>query len=99
MKIMLSTFFSLGTVPIIRCPKGNAAEMVAEVNVFLITSLIIMMMMIIYRRCCGLKLVLVQNFSNWFKFYFLLLCMHDHNVEQWQIKLKPVQKTLNQGQI
>jgi len=22
-----------------------------------------------------------------------------HNLEQWQIKLKPVQKTLNQGQI
>ena len=43
-------------------------------------------------RCCGLNLVLVQNFSNWFNFYFLLLCIHYHNVEQWQIKLKPVQK-------
>jgi len=49
--------------------------------------------------CCGLNLVLVQNFSNWFNFYFLLLCVHYHNVEQCQIKLKPVQKTLNQGQI
>ena len=49
--------------------------------------------------CCGLNLVLVQNFSNWFNFYFLLFCIHYHNVEQWQIKLKPVQKTLNQGQI
>ena len=49
--------------------------------------------------CCGLNLVFVQNFSNWFNFYFLLLCIHYHNVEQWQIKLKPVPKTLNQGQI
>ena len=44
--------------------------------------------------CCSLKLVLVQNFSNWFNFYFLLLCSHYHNVEQWQIKLKPVQKSI-----
>ena len=44
-------------------------------------------------KCCGLNLVLVQNFSNWFNFYFLLLCINNHNVEQWQIKLKPVQKT------
>jgi len=28
--------------------------------------------------CCGSKLVLVQNFSNWFNFYFLLLCIHYH---------------------
>ena len=49
--------------------------------------------------CCGLNLVLVQNFSYWFNFYFLLLCIHYQNVEQWQIKLKPVQKKLNQGQI
>ena len=29
----------------------------------------------------------------------LYMYIHYHNVEQWQIKLKPVQKTLNQGQI
>ena len=51
------------------------------------------------RRVYGLNLVLVQNFSNWCNCYFLLLCIHYHNVEQWQIKLKPVKKTLNQGQI
>ena len=45
--------------------------------------------------CCGLNLVLVQNSQNWFNFYFLLLCIHYYdNLEQWQIKLKPVQKTL-----
>ena len=38
---------------------------------------------------------MVQNFSNWFNFYFLWSCIHDHNVEKWQIKLKPVKKTLN----
>ena len=50
-------------------------------------------------------------YALWFKFsfgakffklvqyLFSLLCIHYHNVEQWQIKLKPVQKTLNQGQI
>ena len=37
----------------------------------------------------------MQNFSNWFNFYFLLSCIHYHNLEQWQIKWKPVQKTLN----
>ena len=44
-----------------------------------------------------LNLVLVQNFKTGSIFYFLLLCNHYHNLEQWQIKLKPVQKTLNQG--
>ena len=48
-------------------------------------------------KCCGLNLVWVQNFENWFNFYFLLSCIHYHNLKQWQIKLKPVQKTLNQG--
>ena len=47
--------------------------------------------------CCGLNLVLVQNFENWFNFYFLLSYIHYHSLEQWQIKLKPVQITLNQG--
>jgi hypothetical protein len=31
---MFKDFGFLGTVPIIRCPKGNAAEMVAEVSVY-----------------------------------------------------------------
>ena len=31
MFVTWSRCFLLGTVPIIRCPKGNAAEMVAEV--------------------------------------------------------------------
>ena len=44
--------------------------------------------------CCGLNLVLVQNFSHWFNFYFLLLCIHYHNLEQRQVKLKPVQKNI-----
>ena len=44
--------------------------------------------------CCGLNLVLVQNFSNWFNFYFLLLCIHYHNVEQGQIKLKTRSKNI-----
>ena len=47
--------------------------------------------------CRGLNLFLVQNFLNQFNFYVLLSCIHHHNLEQWQIKLKPVQKTLNQG--
>ena len=42
------------------------------------------------------NLVLVQNFENWFNYYFLLSCIHYHNLEQWQIKLKPVEKALNQ---
>ena len=29
---LFSFFVTMGTVPIIRCPKGNAAEMVAEVH-------------------------------------------------------------------
>ena len=28
-----------------------------------------------------------------FQFYFPLSCIHYHNLEQWQMKLKPVQKT------
>jgi len=31
--------------------------------------------------CCGLNLVLVQIFKNWFNFYFLLLCIHYPNLE------------------
>ena len=42
--------------------------------------------------CYGLNLVLVQNFSNWFNFHFLLSCIYYHNLKQWQIKLQPVQK-------
>ena len=34
--------------------------------------------------CHGLNLVLVQNFSNWFNFHFLLSCIYYHNLEQWQ---------------
>jgi len=45
----------------------------------------------------------------WFKFsfdakilklvqlLFSFACIHYHNLEQWQIKFKPVQITLNQG--
>ena len=29
--------------------------------------------------CCGLKLVLVPFFLNWFTFYLLLSCIHYHN--------------------
>lgn len=35
---LLINFVVLGTVPIIRCPKGNAAEMVAEVNYLMISG-------------------------------------------------------------
>ena len=34
------------------------------------------------------------KFSNWFNFYFLLSCIHYHNLEQLQIKPKPVQKNI-----
>ena len=47
--------------------------------------------------CCGLNFILVQNFKNWFNIYFLLSRIHNDNLEQWRIKLKPAQKTLNQG--
>ena len=49
--------------------------------------------------CYGLNVVLLQNLENWFNFYFLLSCIHYHDLEQWQVKLKPVEKTLNQGKI
>ena len=42
--------------------------------------------------CCGLNLFLVQNFWNRFSFHVLLSCIHYHNLEQWQMKLKSVQE-------
>ena len=30
---LFSVFVALGSVPIIRCPKGNAAEFIAEVTI------------------------------------------------------------------
>ena len=49
--------------------------------------------MLWFKFCFGAKfLKLVQ-------LLFPFVCIHYHKLEQWQIKLESVQKTLNQGQI
>ena len=44
--------------------------------------------------CCGLNSVLVQNFKTWFNFYFLLSCIHYHNLEQWHKKIETSSKNI-----
>ena len=50
--------------------------------------------LLVHSRCCGLKYNQFWShfFLNWFNFYFLLSCIHYHNLEKWQIKLKPIRK-------
>ena len=60
-------------------------------NKIIILPLVCNMYMLWFKISFGAK------FLNWFNFYFLLLCIHHLNLEQWQIKFKPIQKPLNQG--
>ena len=43
------------------------------------------------------KFLFGSKISKLVHFLFSFVLYHYHNLEQWQIKLKPVQKTLNQG--
>ena len=45
------------------------------------------------------KFSFAAKLLNWFNCYFLVSCIHYHNLEQWQIKLKSVQKTFNKARI